>query len=127
MLIAHRSSTLRLADRVIVLDGGRIVAEGTNAELSHTSALYRELLLGPELPAAAAAAPVVDASIPTPGRRASPMTAGTSPQVELASIVPSIATAGGGGRPRGGRLPGRPRRGIAGAAGERRVTAAAAG
>ncbi len=49
ILIAHRSSTLRLADRVIVLDEGRIVAEGTNAELWHTSALYRELLTGPEL------------------------------------------------------------------------------
>ena len=46
VLIAHRSSTLRLADRVLVLDGGRIVAEGTNAELWHTSELYRELLPG---------------------------------------------------------------------------------
>ena len=36
ILIAHRSSTLRLADRVIVIDDGRIVAEGTNAELWHT-------------------------------------------------------------------------------------------
>ena len=50
VLIAHRSSTLRLADRVVVIDGGRIVAEGTNAELLHTSALYRELLTGPDLP-----------------------------------------------------------------------------
>ena len=49
VLIAHRSSTLRLADRVIVLDAGRIVAEGTNAELWQSSALYRELLTGPEL------------------------------------------------------------------------------
>ena len=32
VLIAHRRSTLRLADRVLVIDGGRIVA-GTNAEL----------------------------------------------------------------------------------------------
>ena len=49
VLIAHRSSTLRLADRVLVLDGGRIVAEGTNAELWESSPLYRELLTGPEL------------------------------------------------------------------------------
>ena len=49
VLIAHRSSTLRLADRVLVIDDGRIVAEGTNAELWHTSELYRELLTGPEL------------------------------------------------------------------------------
>ena len=49
ILIAHRSSTLRLADRVLVIDEGRIVAEGTNAELWHSSHLYRELLTGPEL------------------------------------------------------------------------------
>ncbi|MET0579091.1 MAG: ABC transporter transmembrane domain-containing protein, partial [Ilumatobacteraceae bacterium] len=49
VLIAHRSSTLRLADRVLVIDRGRIVAEGTNAELWHTSPLYRELLTGPDL------------------------------------------------------------------------------
>ena len=48
VLIAHRSSTLRLADRVIVLDRGRIVADGTNAELWRTSPLYRELLTGPD-------------------------------------------------------------------------------
>jgi len=52
VLIAHRSSTLRLADRVIVLDQGRIVADGTNAELWHTSELYRELLTGPAVDAA---------------------------------------------------------------------------
>ncbi len=49
VLIAHRSSTLRLADRVLVVDRGRIVAEGTNAELWETSALYRELLAGPDI------------------------------------------------------------------------------
>ncbi|HEY4333676.1 MAG TPA: ABC transporter transmembrane domain-containing protein, partial [Ilumatobacteraceae bacterium] len=49
VLIAHRSSTLRLANRVIVLDEGRIVAEGTNAELWATCPLYRELLTGPDV------------------------------------------------------------------------------
>ncbi|HRE00046.1 MAG TPA: ATP-binding cassette domain-containing protein, partial [Ilumatobacteraceae bacterium] len=49
VLIAHRSSTLRLADRVLVVDDGRIVADGTDAELWHTSRLYRELLTGPDL------------------------------------------------------------------------------
>jgi ABC-type multidrug transport system fused ATPase/permease subunit len=48
ILIAHRYSTLRLADRVLVLHEGRIVAEGTNEELLNTSSLYRELLTGPE-------------------------------------------------------------------------------
>jgi ABC-type multidrug transport system fused ATPase/permease subunit len=48
VLIAHRPSTLRLAERVIVLQEGRIVAEGTNDELLATSAFYRELLTGPQ-------------------------------------------------------------------------------
>jgi ABC-type multidrug transport system fused ATPase/permease subunit len=48
VLIAHRPSTLRLAQRIILLDRGRVVAEGTNEELLATSALYRELLTGPD-------------------------------------------------------------------------------
>ena len=48
ILIAHRQSTLRLATRVVVLQAGRIVAEGTNEELAATCPLYRELLVGRE-------------------------------------------------------------------------------
>jgi ABC-type multidrug transport system fused ATPase/permease subunit len=48
ILIAHRSSTLRLADRVLLLDGGTIVGDGTHADLLATSTVYRELLAGPE-------------------------------------------------------------------------------
>ncbi|GAA1517752.1 ABC transporter ATP-binding protein [Nocardioides humi] len=48
ILIAKRASTLRLADRVIVLDEGRIVDQGTVPELQERSALFRELLTGPE-------------------------------------------------------------------------------
>jgi ATP-binding cassette subfamily B protein len=47
LLIAHRASTARLADRVVVLDGGRIVASGTHDELIATDARYRELLDAP--------------------------------------------------------------------------------
>lgn len=47
VLIAHRPSTLRLAGRVVLLDRGRIIAEGTSEELLATSALYRQLLTGP--------------------------------------------------------------------------------
>jgi ATP-binding cassette, subfamily B, bacterial len=46
LLIAHRQSTLRLATRVIVLDAGRVVAEGTNDELLESCPLYRDLLTG---------------------------------------------------------------------------------
>ena len=44
ILVAHRPSTLALADRVALLDGGRIVAIGTHSELMRTQALYRQLL-----------------------------------------------------------------------------------
>jgi ATP-binding cassette subfamily B protein len=44
LLIAHRASTARLADRVVVLDGGRVVASGSHDELMATDARYRELL-----------------------------------------------------------------------------------
>ncbi|MGH3236915.1 MAG: ABC transporter ATP-binding protein, partial [Streptosporangiaceae bacterium] len=47
LLIAHRRSTLQLADRIAVLDEGRLVDEGTHAELTARCALYRLLLSGP--------------------------------------------------------------------------------
>jgi ATP-binding cassette subfamily B protein len=44
LVIAHRPATIALADRVAVLENGRIVEEGTHAELVTRSARYRELL-----------------------------------------------------------------------------------
>jgi ATP-binding cassette, subfamily B, bacterial len=44
ILIAHRAATLRLADRVLLLDAGTIVASGSHAELLEQSALYRRVL-----------------------------------------------------------------------------------
>jgi ATP-binding cassette subfamily B protein len=44
ILVAHRPSTLQLADRVALLDGGRIVAVGTHSELMRSQPLYRDLL-----------------------------------------------------------------------------------
>ncbi|MET0896096.1 MAG: hypothetical protein ABWY80_09620, partial [Acidimicrobiia bacterium] len=44
LIIAHRLSTISLADRVAVLDHGRIVATGTHAELLATEPRYAEIL-----------------------------------------------------------------------------------
>ena len=44
LLIAHRISTVKELDRVMVLDEGRLVAFGTHEELLESSALYREMV-----------------------------------------------------------------------------------
>ncbi len=51
IVIAHRAATVALADRVVVLDGGAIVAEGTHAELLATNARYRAVLAASEVDA----------------------------------------------------------------------------
>ncbi len=43
LVIAHRLATVQRADRILVLDGGRIVEQGTHAELLTSGGLYRRL------------------------------------------------------------------------------------
>jgi ABC-type multidrug transport system fused ATPase/permease subunit len=43
-VIAHRLSTIALADRIVVLEDGRLVADGSHEELLEQSELYREIV-----------------------------------------------------------------------------------
>jgi ATP-binding cassette, subfamily B, bacterial len=44
LIIAHRLSTISLADRVVLVDGGKVVADGTHTELLANTPLYAEVL-----------------------------------------------------------------------------------
>ena len=43
LVIAHRLATVRAADRIVVMDGGRIVEQGTHAQLTKMGGLYARL------------------------------------------------------------------------------------
>ena len=44
VIIAHRLSTVEIADRVLVIDGGRIVEDGSSDDLAGTGGRYAQLL-----------------------------------------------------------------------------------
>jgi subfamily B ATP-binding cassette protein MsbA len=44
LVIAHRLSTVRSADRIVVLDRGRVVEEGTHAALMEAGGAYARLV-----------------------------------------------------------------------------------
>ena len=46
LVIAHRLATIQNADQIIIMEGGRILAKGTHAQLMRDSAQYRKLMGG---------------------------------------------------------------------------------
>ncbi|MEZ5235770.1 MAG: ABC transporter ATP-binding protein [Acidimicrobiales bacterium] len=52
LVVAHRLSTIEHADRIVVVDRGRVVEEGTHAELLARGGLYRRFQTGSAAPAA---------------------------------------------------------------------------
>ena len=95
LIIAHRLSTISLSDRVVLLDGGTVVADGTHSELMASTPLYAEVLAQAEEEVrrrlAAQASGLVDALggpvgpagtgsrsfLPAPDGTGSPMTPGS--------------------------------------------------
>ncbi len=106
IVIAHRRSTISLADRIVVVDDGRVVAEGSHDELMGSCHHYVELLTGvaseegrdfPSLAAVVEAAPLPSAaagpapSPPLTGQR------GVVAASRAASWIPRPGGGGGGG------------------------------
>ncbi|MFW0797463.1 ABC transporter ATP-binding protein [Gordonia sp. CPCC 205515] len=100
LVLAHRRSTLTLADRVAVLEEGRIVDVGTVAELDERCDLFRSLMASAD-PAAAGRRPAVTALPDAPSLDTlwPPVTDLRPPDDPMAARLPTPA--GGAGRPRG--------------------------
>jgi ABC-type multidrug transport system fused ATPase/permease subunit len=54
-IIAQRLSTVQQADKILVLDGGMIVQEGTHAQLVQQGGVYQQILESQIIPASFAA------------------------------------------------------------------------
>ncbi len=70
LIVTHRLSQIRWADRILVLDGGRLAANGTHAELLAGSPHYRRIFSRYDLdlpPLAGRGAPVSPNGVPEPG------------------------------------------------------------
>ena len=104
LLIAHRRSTLHLADRIVVMDAGRIVDQGGHDELFARSALYRGLLSGFEEQLAQKVGDSIEALVElaprgtTSAAWASADPAASGPRIQTRTVgAPSIGPGLGGG------------------------------
>ena len=65
LVIAHRVSTVRRANRILVLDGGALVADGSHDDLLFSSPLYGEIVDSQLERSARPASPAVDEGVGT--------------------------------------------------------------
>lgn len=109
ILIAHRRSTLALADTVAMVEDGRVVDTGTHEQLMERCPGYRELLGGDDeqIDAAPLTTPATETSAVPPGTVTPALWPAISTQgVERslkASVVATVRMGGGRGGARGGR------------------------
>ncbi|MDF0531979.1 ABC transporter ATP-binding protein [Tsukamurella sp. 8F] len=96
LLIAHRVSTLHLADRVVMLDGGRVAAQGTHEDLFARDPAYRTLLTGLD-PVAAAGDRIEELAVATRGVTESAWATGDSRSETVRIGPPSLGPGLGGG------------------------------
>ena len=98
LLVAHRRSTLRLADRIAVVDAGRVVDQGSHEELLARCPIYRTLLAGPGEDAEGVGATSIDED----------RAGGVTPSLwQYAEIEEMEQEAAYDGAPRSGRPPAR--------------------
>ena len=100
IVIAHRRSTLSLVDRVILLDRGQILDQGTDAELLARSQPYRVLMTGDGVESGAAAEADEAGAGPVIGASRSPAVSTPTSAVPASSFValraPAASTASAG-------------------------------
>jgi ATP-binding cassette subfamily B protein len=105
LLVAHRRSTLHLADRIFVVENGSILDQGTHEELMQRCQPYRLLLSGPGDDDAPAPAPVLTPFPQAPAARAGASTNAVS-QLSSSPVskgrVPAAGLGAGLGRGGGG-------------------------
>jgi ATP-binding cassette, subfamily B, bacterial len=93
LLIAHRRSTLQLADRIAVLHEGRVEDVGSHEELMDRCPRYRLLLTGPD----DEPDPIYDGTGETSGPEATTLSAKTGANAALAARTTPTRQGGGGG------------------------------